>query len=332
MTLKHCIIHKIERSSANEQISRQIREEENNAEGPIASLFEQLKRTFLGRSQKQYGHFDTELTDNPLPAWLKDHCKAGSSFHSLSKSIVDQLKIKLDSTEDGFQAHLLIAMDRVLEQDQFYIFWIRHEEAQHIANNLEVETSRFIEASKLQYAVRINLDEWQEQDSQKYMSLLTARGNKELSEAFSQLCGFSAGLDLVEDTREFLGIVDQFTENLPEEDGREYKTKLLDYCIEQDSHGTPVFIKEISSQLNEEAPQQFADFVAEKQQTVKEELHTDRASLKRYIRFFGRDKNISISFSADMFGEHIQYDAQSGTLTIKQIPKSLKEQLSKARE
>jgi nucleoid-associated protein len=67
--------------------------------------------------------------------------------------------------------------------------------------------------------------------------------------------------------------------------------------------------------------------VAERQQAPAVEMYTDRSSLKRYVRYFGRDKNMSISFSADMFGQEIVYDEVAGTLTIKQIPKSLKQQL-----
>jgi nucleoid-associated protein len=330
MTLKHSIIHKIARPVPDSPLTTQARETENSCTGPIASLFEQLKRNYLGRSQKQYGHFDSEQGDNPLPGWLKDLQLGKSTFASFSKRLLDHLQNALGEYEDGFEAHLLLALERVLEQDRFYIFWITHAEAQHIANNLEVETARFIDSAKLQYAARINLDEWQEEDSQKYFSLLTAKGNKALGEAFTRFCGFSEGLDLVEDTREFLDIVDQYAQALPAESVREYKTRVLDYCMEQDRHGEPVVIKELSNQLNETAPEEFASFVSDKQQQPKAELHTDRSSLKRYIRFFGRDKNISISFSSDIFGEDIQYDELSDTLTIKKIPKSLKDQLKKA--
>ena len=85
-------------------------------------------------------------------------------------------------------------------------------------------------------------------------------------------------------------------------------------------------------ELNENAPTEFVNFVSENQQAPKVEMYTDRGSLKRYIRFFGRDKDMSISFSADMVGQDIIYDEHSGTLTIKRIPKSLKQQLKRSKQ
>ena len=58
-------------------------------------------------------------------------------------------------------------------------------------------------------------------------------------------------------------------------------------------------------------------------------LYTDRNQLKRYTRFYGRDQDLSISFSTLMLGRHIVYDEASDTLTIRAIPKSLKAQLSR---
>ena len=58
MTLKHCIIHSIERATPGTEVSTSFREQENPATGPAYSLFEQLKQSFQRSSQKQYGFFD----------------------------------------------------------------------------------------------------------------------------------------------------------------------------------------------------------------------------------------------------------------------------------
>jgi nucleoid-associated protein len=58
-------------------------------------------------------------------------------------------------------------------------------------------------------------------------------------------------------------------------------------------------------------------------------LYTDRNQLKRYTRLYGRDQDLSISFSTAMLGRHITYDENTGTLTIRAIPKALKSQLTR---
>lgn len=327
MSLKHCIIHHIERTVPGADITTTLRDTENNCAGAAYSLFEQLKQSYQRSSQKQYGHFDSQLTDNPVPGWLQDYQQGKSPFARISQRIMEQLQQKLGDNDEAFSAHILLAIETVMEQDQLYIFWVNHVQANHIDSELEVSNSLYIDSAKLHYGSRIYMDEWLEQDSQKYLSIIISRGNKNLSDAFTAFIGFSTGIDLIEDTSEFLTIVEKYAESLPEEKVTDYKGKIIDYCLEQDKQGFPVVFDLISSQLNETAPAEFSTFVNKNQQLPKTEIYTDRNSLKRYVRYFGRDKDMSISFSADMFGADILYDEAEGTLTIKRIPKSLKQQL-----
>ena len=330
MALKHCIIHSIERAVPGADVNTALREQENNCAGAAYSLFEQCKQSYQRSGQKHYGHFDREQADNPFPAWLKEQQQGKSSFPRISHRVMEYLQQQLQDNDEAFCAHIMIALETVMDQQQLYIFWINHVDATHIDSDLEVAATHYIDSAKLQYGARLFIDEWLQQDSQKYLSMISGRGNKNLSDAFGRFLGFSNGVDLVEDTSEFLNIVDLYTQTLPDEKISDHKGKILDYCVEQDKQGFPVVFEDISSQLDEQAPSQFADFVSTRQQAPKTEIYTDRGSLKRYVRYFGRDKNMSISFSADLYGQDIVYDAQAGTLTIKQIPKSLKQQLQGA--
>jgi nucleoid-associated protein len=327
MTLQHCIIHCIERTIPGADVTTTLRDQENNNAGSAYSLFEQLKQSYQRSSQKQYGYFDRDISDNPVPAWLKEQQQGKSSFPRTSQRLLEQLQQKMGENDEAFSAHIMIALETIMDQEQIYIFWLNHVESMHIDNSIEVAPTQFIDGNKLQYGARLYIGEWLDECSQKYLSIITSRGNKHISNAFSDFLGFSTGLDLVEETSEFLNIVDQYADSLPDEKSNDYKGKILDYCVEQDKQGAPVVFENISTQLNEDEPKSFSTFISARQETPKTEIYTDRTSLKRYVRYFGRDKNMSISFSADLFGEGIIYDETSGTLTIKQIPKSLKQQL-----
>lgn len=327
MTLQHCIIHQIERPVPGADVATTLRDEENSSSGPAYSLFEQLKQSYQRSSQKLYGHFDSEQTDNPVPGWLQEQQQGKSPFARTTQRLLEHLQQKMGDNDEAFSAHILFALETVMDQEQLYIFWFNHVEAAHIDNTLDIAPTQYIDSNKILYGARLFIEEWLEEDSQKYLSMITSRGNKNLSDTFSAFLGFSTGLDLVVETSEFLTIVDDYAQSLPEEKVTDYKGKILDYCVEQDKQGAPVVFEDISTQLNEQQPKEFAEFVSSKQESPKAEIYTDRGSLKRYVRYFGRDKNMSISFSADMFGQNIVYDEASGTLTIKEIPKSLKQQL-----
>ena len=331
MTLKHCIIHHLERPAPGHDITTTFRDAENNPAGPIYSLFEQLKHSYQRSSQKQYGHFDKEISDNPIPGWIKEQQAGKAAFTTISQQMVSQLCVKLDETDEVFSAHLLIAIETVMDQDQLFLFWINHTEASHIDNDMEVASTAYVDGAKMQYAIKVLLDEWLEEETQKYLSIITGRGNKNLADTFNHFIGFASGVDLAEETNDFLSLVDRYAEDLPEDKIVEQKTKIIDYCVDQDKVGRPVVFEDISEQLDTSEPKRFANFLSEHQETPQAQIYTDRNSLKRYVRYFGRDKNMSISFSADLLGSGIIYDEQTKSLTIHQVPKSLRQQFQRNR-
>ena len=328
MPLDHCILHKIERTTPDNDITTDIKATETDSAGPMFSLFEQLKHSLQRSVQKQFGHFDQSQEDNPFPQWLNEYQAGRITFVSLSARIPNDLEIKLGDSGDAFEAHVMIAQESLLDQKIVYVFWLTHHEGLCIDSNLEVVNSRSIDTSRISYAVKLHVGEWLGHQSQKYLTLVSLRGNKELRDAFIRTIGFAEGIDRKEETQEFLAIVDQYAESLPEEAVQEKKAKLLEYCIEQDKVGEPVRLAEISTQLNEKEPMEFSSFVSDRQRQKRPEVHTDRRSLKRYLRFFGRDRRMSISFDADRFGRDIVFEADTGRLIISNVPESLRQQLS----
>lgn len=327
MSLTHCILHHIERATPGGPVTLGLRDKENQSTGNCFSLFEQLKQAFQRSGLKQYGTFDPARSDNPVPGLIRDQLDGRQSFAAMSHRVLKHLQAAMEKHQEPFSAHILIGMDRVMEQNQCYLFWINHIEANCIDSDLDVAITRYIDSTRLQFGWRLFVDEWLQRETPKYLAMVASRGNKILTDAFSDFVGFSTGLDLVEDTHEFLQIVDDYMDTLAPEQTADVKGKIVDYCVDQDKVGAPIVFDELSSQLDESAPEKFAHFVSHRQQDPKTEIYADRGSLKRYMRFFGRDNTMSISFSSDLFGEDVVYDEKLETLTLKRIPKSLKQQL-----
>lgn len=329
MSIKHCIIHSIKRTTEGGDISLKLRDSENTPEGPIVSLFTQLKQSFQRSAVRQYGLFDPEQGDNPLPGWLKQYESESMGFATVTKKMTEHLKSKLEEVSDGFSAHILYVVEELLEESQLYIFWINHTEAQYIDNDLDIDNLSYIEATKMNFVLKLDFNQWQVENWQQYLSAITSRGSKDISHAFLQFCGFLSSVNLQQQTNEFLGIVDEYAQTLTAEESKQYKNKIVDYCVEQDMQGNAVNIKSLSEELNSQEPEHFSDFVKEKQEDPKEEIYAHRNSLKKFVRFYGREKDLSISFSSDMMGENVIFNPQTGELTLKEIPKSLQQQLSK---
>lgn len=328
MTIKHCIIHSLSRSQDKGEIKHQLRETENIPEGSIVSLFTQLRQNFQRSAQRQYGLFDPAQTDNPLPGWLKQLNNESMSFTKVSQQLTKHLKSALDSAEEAFDAHLVYVIEALFEETHLYVFWVNHSQAHYIDKELDVESLDFIDASKLAYCFKLDFNQWQIENWQQYLSVIVGRGNKELSQAFLQFIGFIASVNLQQQTHEFLEIVAAYTEQMPVEDSKRCKNQVVDFCVEQDMRGNPVNIRQLSEQLDAAEPERFSDFVRQNQQTPQEEIYAHRSSLKKFVRFYGREKDLSISFSSDMMGDNVLFNPTTGELVFKTVPKPLLQQIA----
>ncbi len=329
MSIKNCIIHSLKRTTESGEVKINTRDVENPAEGPVVSLFTQLKQNFQRSTQRQYGMFDPEQGDNPLPGWLKQYENESMAFSTVSTKITEHLKSKLEEISDGFSAHLLFVVEELLEESHLYLFWINHTQAQLIDSDMDIDTIDYIDSSKLSFVLKLDFNQWQVENWQQYLSVIAGRGNKDLAQAFLQFSGFISSVNLQQQTDEFLTIVDEYAQTLTTDESNQYKNKIVDYCVEQDMQGNPVNIKNLSEELNATEPEHFSDFVKQKQEEPKEEIYAHRNSLKKFVRFYGREKDLSISFSSDMMGDNVVFDLEKGEITLKTIPKSLQQQLAK---
>jgi nucleoid-associated protein len=182
-------------------------------------------------------------------------------------------------------------------------------------------------------ATKINLHDWEAGESVTYLAILRERGEKEISDAFTEFVGFSDKHDVKSDTVEFLKIVDNFTEALDETTAKLTRSKVVDYCLEQNKAGKSVVIKDLSNTLSEELktyePDHFSRYVESTQDHIKTEFIPDTSQVRSYARISGRNDSLSMSFDAECLGNNIHYDAASDSLIIKNLPPALKARLLK---
>lgn len=330
MPLTHASLLKLQRLQPGSAI--ELHSANLPVEGTVHTMFEQAKSQLNRSAAKQYGCFAE--ADAPLSALLQKWQAGQKDFPATASQAGQQLLERLQHTDHPFTALLLVADEQVLGQHYLYLFWLPLANIIQVDAALQPFQAQSVDTGKLPYALRLQVDAWQgDEATPKYLTLLAGRGDKSLAAAWTGFTGFREGIDTSQQTREFLQIVDDFSAQLPDAQAHAVKCSIIDYCVAQDRIGQPVVIRELAEQLHTQAPDSiptpagFASFVSQQQAEPQDEILTHRSSLKRYIRYFGRDDSLSISFSAERFGKDIRYDPASGSLSIHRLPRSLKSQL-----
>ena len=331
MPVSDFIAHQIDRAQPDQSAKVHYRDDGIALDDYASQLLNEIKQAFSTKTSKRYGQFNPDLGENPIPAWLRDFLKQQMPFSSLSKKLTEHFVVLLEAMEVPFQGHLLFWQENNADAEWLYVAHLQHQVGLVINSHLEISETVYADLSHIGFCARANLSHWSEQISEKYLTISKNRGERELLGLFNQWIGFAGTVNVTADTNEFLNIVEAYAQNLPEEESKEYREKVVDYCIEQDKQGEPVVYKELSYYLDDAEPERFERFVQEQQEQPREELIPDKNRLRKYVRFNGRTKEMSLQFAASLLGEEVLFDAENERLIINSIPKSLLGQLKKHR-
>lgn len=351
MPVTHFITHRVSKDSQKPSAITQCREQEQPVDEYCHMVMSQLKQIFIGRASKRYGRFDPErptvrgLTQN----WLQGQ----QDFTGWSSRITNLFTDQMDNTDLAIDGYLVFIAEEIADGDRLYMFHLREKSNVTLTEDFTLSETRYIDFSNTGFGLCIDTTLMQTPDADKpgneYFTFSFGRGEKQLQNLFCDFSGFTDTVNTEQETQEFLSIVEEYTQTLPAEAASETREKVISYCMEQDKLGEPVEFREISGQLDDSAPEKFESFVVEKRRenrsqppatenesdiatpdpdtAEKTEFIPDRKSLKNYIRYSGKNKDVTLSFSASALGKDINFDAGNNTLTIQNLPDKLLKQL-----
>lgn len=326
MSITHAITHHLRRQP-DSPAQLTLRQQELDDDNANLALLDRLKSSFLARLQRQHGSFASEGEPALLTQSLEHYLETPAHFIELSTQVMKGLERIFNEHAIVMNVHALFFIEQQFDNHLFYLFLAHQSELLAISDTLEVMPSYALDTGPSLFGIKVDLAEWKHRQNYAYLSLLAPRGNQALSDAFQQLCGFGQGIDKRASTRSFLSGIEAFARELPEDSANDYRAQVVDYCLDQDSLDRPVSIRDLADNLDGIDSERFRQTLTQHGAEDAEPLMMDRRSLRQYIKFNGRERDLAISFSSHQLNRRVLYDPDSDTLTIRGLPKSLQAQL-----
>jgi nucleoid-associated protein len=329
MAIQSLIYHKISRWQEDQPATLRLREQKNQVGADDEGLFAQLKKLFQFRPGKYYGVFSDDHSQFPFASYLNEAYNNKISFEQFATLYMQHLKELCDKTSESFELYPIILMEERADGPRCYIFLLENQAGLQLDRSLSLDTLEFLNTSKLEFAMRIDLDDWKNAEAgTPYLTMIRGRGQAKLGEAFTQSIGFQNSIDTKQETETLMEVLAAYTKDNDVKDAANIRQKAYDFCVEQQQLGEPVPLNDLSVCLNEQQPNNFAEFAqAQEQVKLNEQIRPDTRKLKHLVRLSGKGNGLSLSFSSDLIQQTILFDEQSDTITITAIPKSLKKQL-----
>ncbi|MFF7859730.1 nucleoid-associated protein YejK [Pseudomonas monteilii] len=335
MPIRHAVMHFIDKKPDGSPAALHMASAILPESGAIENLVNDVNDGYNAKTGKAWGFFHSESGAYPLSGWLAKVVSGDMQFIDFTRTAVEHLTRLMEESNLAVGGHVLFALYQQGLTDYLTIAILRQAETISVADDLTVSVSRHLDTSALHFAARINLSEWRNNPaSRQYISFIKSKNGKRLSHYFQDFIGCQEGIDSPGETRTLLKAFTDFVkaEELPTETASEKSQHLVAYAQAQDKIGEPVSLDELSEALDEDRPKTFADFIRAGDYGISESFAADKRTLTKYRRYTGRAEGMSISFEAHLLGERVEFDQASASLTIKNLPTQLVDQLKRSAE
>ncbi len=326
MSISNAIVHQLFRNSTTQELV--LRDDELEQNEQLSDLVNFMKTAFYNRSSKQYGRFSEE--SGHFKALAGQWQKKGIGFTTLTHQLMKQLQLEIEQKELEVEGHFLFVNETLEDGDHLWFFHLKHKTGIALTQKMDITNSSIIDFSKLGFGGYVDLTALAAEE-QKYLTVSFGFGDRQLQSALLEFVNFVDTINTAVDTERFMEIVKAYSETLPAEKGGNYRRKAIEYCAEQDKLGETVVANEISVVLTDEvgtsASESLVNYMTTTTPEAKQEFIPDRKSLKKYLRYTGKSKEVSISFSNEILGKNVNFDPQSESLTITNLPTALLKQL-----
>lgn len=333
MPIRHIIVHQIDKKPDGTPAVLHARDTELDVSPTIDNMLADLNESYNAKQGKAWGLFHAESGAHPFSRWLKEYIDGAQDFTSFTHTAVEHLQKLMEESNLSTGGHILFANYQQGMTDYLAIALLHHSEGIAVNEALDVTPAKHLDLGQLHLAARINISEWQNnKQSKQYISFIKGKNGRKISDYFRDFIGCQEGVDGPGETRTLLKAFSDFveSENLPVELAREKTNTLVGYATSQAKLGEPITLDELSGLIDEDRPKAFYDHIRNRDYGLSPEIPADKRTLNQFRRFTGRAEGLSISFEAHLLGSKIDYDEDSGTLTIRNLPTQLRDQLKRS--
>ncbi|WP_336334662.1 nucleoid-associated protein YejK [Pseudomonas putida] len=333
MPVRYAVMHFIDKKPDGSPAALHLASSTLPDSGVVENLVHDVNNTYNAKTGKGWGFFHPVSGAYPFSGWLGKVMIDEMTFIDFTRTASEHLTRLMEESNLSVGGHVLFALYTQGVTDYLVVAILQQVETFAVVHDLSVATSRQLDSRTLDFAARINLSEWKNNPaSRQYVSFIKPKGGRKSTAYFRDFIGAQEGVDVPGETRTLLKAFADFVkaEDLADDAASEKSLNLVEYAKVCDKIGDPINLDALSAVVDEDNPKTFAEFIRAGDYGMSESFAADKRTLTQYRRYTGRAEGMSISFEAHLLGKRVEFDQDSASLTIKNLPTQLISQLKRA--
>lgn len=325
MELHSLIVHKLEKEfNGNPNLT--LRPNVIPVGDRETEFVDNIREGYYKKTNRLYGVFDGNLAAYPFQTFLRGFCDGNHTFLEWSVSAMRHLEATVRDVPQATGGYVLFADYTHLNQRYAMTVVLNDQKAYNFTDELGVEEILSIAIDKLDVANAVNISKWDDGD-ERYLSFV--KGRKDISDYFLRFIGCTTNIDAKRESQRFYLALRQFLDQQQIDGNQEERIRsdVYDYCHNQISRGEELSLTRISGIVNQEQPELFAEFAAGEEYGVSATFGGHKQTLKNLTYFTYTGRGLTIKFERGAWDDQVDFNADTNTLTIRNVPDALREQL-----
>jgi nucleoid-associated protein len=301
---------------------------------PILNLAAQLHSQFSGKPSKGVGGFG-DVADPTMRDLIDSFNQGDTDFYHLSVAASERLLTSIVDEAMVETGYVIFSLYEYLATDYLMIAMVDTKELVTVNSQMDLAENRFLELSKMQIAVRIDLTQYDVQaEDFRYISFIKGRMGRKVSDFFMNFIGCEEKVDTKVQNKQFVQQLDTYlsTQALDPQEKHQHRETVAQYYKEKASMGEDIRVAEVDGILPQMSEQShsFSSYNSALENPLEPKFQADKSMLNAMNKFSGAGGGLSISFDRKLLGQKVHYNPHTDTLTIVGLPPNLKDQLSKS--
>ena len=337
MSIKNVIVHVIKRDKDGERLVKQLRNSENNREGIAEKLTDDLISLF-SNATLNVGEFGVEGDPSLVPPFekiLNSHYDINlkcADFVQMTKEMANRYEhVIIGDSLRSVKGGYFVFYTYVHRREEFLAVAILQKSDGVDVNSVDLElvARQILDINKLHLGVSINLTKWRNPRNSRYIKFKTGLAN-EVRDYFEKFVGCQRDKEAaVKETQDLRKAVYKFAVDmvgLTSELASDKVSEASKFIKEQQKLENEILLSHIANSV---FPSRVDDFLehARNDFNLSEDISIDNSELRHFSRISGKGKGISITFDRKMLGSVVTFNPKNDTLTFKEIPVALKEEI-----
>ena len=300
---------------------------------PVRKLVTDIHDLYASRASKGYGRFEADTVNYPSSVILKSFYQDGStSFEEASKQLMSVLVAKSSPVALATGGYVLMAqVSNDAGVNWFIVAIINNVKGSAIDEaSLEVIDTVHVNLNDLRVAGRVNLNDWLSEDLEiRYVGFLKQKG--EVADYFKMFLGCNELIADTEESKKLVKFLKTFAkeQSLDQDKEEEFLRSAFDYLETCNSNDVPLSLETLSNAIWPENPETIINRLATEEIQISDGFVPDLRSIKSLVKIKSKTQYWSLNLDRHAFATGFaHYDSANGQLILKNLPDSLKSELS----